>query len=69
MNKTILSVFIMALAIILAVILYGVVRNAHPEFGSFYSLLYMGLIVFGLGIALFVSGLLLEKSIKEISGK
>jgi len=66
MSKTILSVFILAVSIIAAVILFGVVRNAYPDFGSFYSLLYIGLIVFGLGVAIFISGLLLEKSIRQI---
>ena len=65
MNKTILSVFILAIAIVATVILYGVVRDAHPEFGSFHSLLYLGLIAFGFGVAIFISGLLLEKGIRE----
>jgi len=66
MSKTILSVFILGLTIVLSIILFFLVRENHPEWGSFYSLLYMGLIVFGLGVGLFVSGLLLEKSIKQL---
>jgi len=66
MNKTIASVFILAVSIILAIILFFVVRDAHPEFGSFYSLLYLGLITFGLGVGIFVSGLLLHQSMKEM---
>jgi len=63
--KTILSVFILAVSIIVSVILFAVVRDAHPEFTSFWSLLFIGLIMFGLGVAIFISGLLLEQSIKE----
>ena len=63
--KTILSVFILAISIVLSVILFGIVRDAYPDFTSFESLLYIGLIVFGLGVAVFISGLLLEQSIKE----
>jgi len=67
--KTILSVFILAVSIIAAVILYGVVRNAYPEFTSFWSLLYNGLIIFGTGVCIFISGLLLEQSIREAAKK
>ena len=66
MNKTILSVFILGISVVLAVILYGVVVSHYPTFGEFYNLLFLGLITFGLGIALFISGLVLEKSLKEI---
>jgi len=66
MNKTIISVLILAVSIILAIILFAVVRNAHPEFGSFPSLLYNGLIVFGLVACVFVSGLLLERSVRQV---
>ena len=66
MSKTILSVFILAVSIVAAVILFFVVRNAYPIFDSFYSLLYLGLIVFGLGVAIYISALMLEKSLKEI---
>jgi hypothetical protein len=67
--KTILSVFILALSIVLAIILFIVVREAHPQFTSFWSLLYNGLILFGLCICIFISGLLLERSIKEAAQK
>jgi hypothetical protein len=67
--KTILSVIILAASIILAAILFVIVRDTYPEIGSFYSVLCIGLIVFGLGIAIFICGLLLERDIKESQAK
>ena len=67
MSKTILSIFILAISIVTAVILFGVVRKAYPDFWDFYSLLYIGLIVFGLGLMLYLSGLVLEQGIKDIN--
>jgi hypothetical protein len=69
MNKTIASVFILAFSIVAAIILIGVVRNAHPEFLSFYSLLWLGLIVFAFSVLIFISGLLLAKSIEQTASR
>lgn len=66
MSKTILSVFILGLTVVASMVLFFLVRDTHPDWDSFYSLLYLGLVVFGLGVGLFVSGILLEKSIKEL---
>jgi len=63
--KTILSIFILAVSIVLAVILFFVVRDAHPDFWSMWSLLWIGLIIFGFAVLVFISGLLLEQSIRE----
>jgi len=65
MNKMILSVFILALSIIAAIILYDIVATKYPDWDSFWKLLYVGLIVFGCGVCLFISGLLLERAINE----
>ena len=65
MNKTFFSVLILALTIIGAVILYGVVFNKYPTFGTFENLVFLGLVTFGLGIGIYVSALLLEQAIKD----
>ena len=67
MNKAILSVFVLAAAIITAVILWDVVGTKFPEW-EFWRYLYVGLIVFGCGICLFISGILLEKAINDNRG-
>jgi len=67
--KTIISIIILAVAIILAAILFVIVRDTYPEIGSFYSVLCIGLIIFGLGVAIFISGLLLERDIRESQAK
>ena len=66
MNKVILSTFLLIASVVVVFLLgYAVFRN-HPTFGEFYNLLYFGLVVFMGCLGVFASGLLLEKSVKEM---
>lgn len=54
----------LAATIIAAVVLYDIVAEKFPEW-EFWRLFYVGLIAFGCGVGLFISGLLLEHAIKD----
>ena len=65
MNKTILSILILAAATIGAVISYCFIIDTYPTFGEFYNLLYLGLTLFFFGICVFISGLIFGSSLRE----
>jgi len=65
MSKVIVSIFVLAVTIIATIILYTAAVARYPDFGSFYNLLFIGLIIFGAGVGIFLSGLLLEQGIRE----
>jgi|GEM_PF-5742115 len=65
MGKIILSLIIFAVGIIAAIILYNVVANNYSDFWSFGSLIFMGLITFGLALFIILSAVILEAGIRE----
>ena len=67
MAKAIISILILAASIIGAVLLFGMVLNEYPTFGTFENLFYLGLVAFGLAVGIFVSALLLESLIRSKS--
>ena len=63
-SKTLVSIFVLIVTIILSVILYAVVVNAFPKFGSFENLLFLGLVTFGLCVGVWLSILIYEQGKK-----
>jgi hypothetical protein len=65
MNKTIASILILAVTILLTFVFYNLTIANYPEFGEIFNLLFLGLTLFFFGIGIFVSGLLLGQSVRE----
>jgi len=65
MNKAIISVFVLAVTIVLSYVFYTQTVAHYPEFGEFFNLLFLGLTAFFGGVGVFISGLLLGQSVQE----
>ena len=63
MGKAFLGILVLVVTIIASLLLYNYVIGEYGEWGSFYNWLYMGCVTFFLGVGIFVSAFLIEKSI------
>jgi len=68
MNKAIISILILAVTIITALVLYDIITTRYAGFNTFWPRLYLGLVVFGSGVGIFISGVLMERAIRQQRG-
>lgn len=69
MVKALFSSIILLVTVVTSIILYNVVWDNYPEFGSFENLLFLGFVTFFLGVGVFFSAWLLERMIREMKAK
>lgn len=69
MGKALLSSLILIVTVVVSIILYGVVLDNYPVFGTFENLLFLGFVTFFLGVGVFLSAWLLERMIREMKEK